>query len=63
MKKSDMHLNIDLFLNGLKESCKVFNCLAGGNFMLGVTIPLKTIAETALKSKFISNILYTYNLL
>lgn len=62
-KESDMHFNIDFSLNGLRESYKVFICLAGGNFMLAVTSPLKTIAETALKSKFISNTLYTYNLL
>ena len=58
-----MHLNIDFFLNGLRETCKAFICLVGGDFMLVVTIPLKTIAETALTSKFISNIHYTYNLL
>lgn len=53
-----MHLNVDFFPNGLRESCKVYVCLAGEDFMLFVTITLKTVTETVLKLALISSILY-----
>lgn len=31
-KKKDMHLNVDFFPNGLGESCKVYICLAEGDY-------------------------------
>lgn len=58
-----MHLNVDFFLNVLQESHRVFFCLENQDFMVFVTIPLKMVSETTLESKFISNILYTYELL
>lgn len=53
-----MYLNVDFFLNGLRESCKVYVCFVGEDFMFFVIIILKIVIEIVFKLVFIFSIFY-----